>query len=139
MSLLLDTSVISDFVKGEPGTVERLLATPPSKVAVPVLARFEVSYGLELDRRRARRLRDRLDAFFSSVTVLPFEVADADEAARVRAELRRVGRPIGPYDVLIAGMARNRSLVLVSANSREFMRVESLTVENWRASAGAGG
>ena len=36
------------------------------------------------------------------------------------------GRPIGPYDILIAGQARARGLVLVTANTREFARVDGL-------------
>ncbi len=137
MIFMLDTSVISDFVRGEAGTVARLLATPPSEVAVPVIARFEVVYGLELDKRRARRLRPMLDALFAAVNLLALDGDDADEAARVRAELRRRGTPIGPYDVLIAGMTRRRGLTLVTANEREFERVRGLTVQTWRSEQGA--
>ena len=55
----------------------------------------------------------------------------ASEAARIRARLERKGTPIGPYDVLIAGLAKSRALTLVTNNTREFSRVRGLSVENW--------
>jgi len=49
----------------------------------------------------------------------------------VRAQLERVGRPIGAYDLLIAGQALQRGYTLVTANAREFARVKGLRWENW--------
>ena len=49
----------------------------------------------------------------------------------------RKGTPIGHYDVLIAGHARSRGLVLVSNNLREFERVDGLRLENWADGGGA--
>jgi predicted nucleic acid-binding protein len=57
----------------------------------------------------------------------PFE-----EAGQVRAALRRRGRPIGPFDVLLAGCALARGLTLVTANVDELARIDGLSVENWR-------
>ena len=62
---------------------------------------------------------------------MPFDADDARAAGAVRSELESVGLPIGPYDPLIAGQARARRLVLVTANSREFERVEGLICEDW--------
>jgi len=44
--------------------------------------------------------------------------------------LSQIGTPIGPYDVLIAGQALARGLILVSAKLREFRRIDGLKVEN---------
>jgi tRNA(fMet)-specific endonuclease VapC len=63
--------------------------------------------------------------------VLEFDSEDGRHAGEIRAALARQGRPIGPYDVLIAGQARARDLTLVTANVGEFRRVEGLRVENW--------
>ena len=49
----------------------------------------------------------------------------------IRAELYRVGAPIGPYDMMIAGQARASGLVLVSNNVKEFEKVPGLMLENW--------
>ena len=64
-------------------------------------------------------------------TVLPFEKEDARSAGEVRAHLRSKSTPIGPYDVLIAGQAVARKLVLITHNRREFTRVPGLMTEDW--------
>ncbi len=51
----------------------------------------------------------------------------------MRAALERAGAPIGPYDVLIAGQARRRGAVLVTASTGEFARVPGLRTEDWAA------
>jgi len=54
-------------------------------------------------------------------------------AGVIRADLKRKGTPIGPYDVLIAGQAIARGLTVVTRNVGEFRRVEGLKVEEWAA------
>ena len=58
-------------------------------------------------RRKANE--DKITLFIASgdIALLPFEAADAIEAADIRAQLKRTARPIGPYDVLIAAHAFN--------------------------------
>ena len=57
--------------------------------------------------------------------------AGADAAGALRARLEAVGKPIGAYDVLIAGQALRREFTLVTAISREFARVKDLAWEDW--------
>jgi tRNA(fMet)-specific endonuclease VapC len=130
---LLDTNVISDFVRGERRVLARVKSSRPDVLALSTVTVMEIEYGLALEAARARRLRPVLEALIGSMAVLPFTSADATAAAGARAGLRRSGRPIGRYDVLLAGCALSRGLVLVTANTGEFARVDGLTVENWRA------
>lgn len=132
MKYLLDTNVLSDFIRGEPGVNTRLKATSPSDVAISTITLMELEYGLALDPRRGKRLAPLVRDIVESVEVLPFGPEDARAAAGVRAALRKRGRPIGPYDVLLAGSALSRGLVFVTANSREFARVSGLVSESWR-------
>jgi tRNA(fMet)-specific endonuclease VapC len=57
--------------------------------------------------------------------------SSAAESAIIRAQLEKKGTPIGPYDLLIAGLARSRGMTLVTNNIKEFGRVVSLQLENW--------
>ncbi len=132
MKYLLDTCTVSDFVKGHPNVLVRVKATPPNLIAVSVLTRMEVDYGLALNVERARKLAPMLDAFFSTIATLPFDEADAKAAAAIRAALKIMGQPIGAYDVLIAGAGLARGLVVVTSNVGEFKRVSGLQVEDWR-------
>jgi tRNA(fMet)-specific endonuclease VapC len=93
---------------------------------------YELMYGAAASRRRKAN-EDKIALFLSSgnIALLPFEAADAIEAAEIRAQLRRPGRPIGPYDVLIAAQARRAGATLITANTREFARVPGLLVVDW--------
>lgn len=65
--------------------------------------------------------------------MLEFGKDDAREAGRVRAFLVGKGTPIGPYDVLVAGQAVARNMILVTHNGAEFRRVPRLRIGDWQA------
>jgi tRNA(fMet)-specific endonuclease VapC len=63
--------------------------------------------------------------------VLPFDELAATHFGQLRANLAKIGKPIGPYDQMIAGHARSRGLILVTSNTSEFKRVPGLRIDNW--------
>jgi tRNA(fMet)-specific endonuclease VapC len=63
-----------------------------------------------------------VERFAARLEVLDFDAAPA-HAGNIRPTLEREGRPIGGYDILIAGHARSRGLVVVTGNLRGFLRV----------------
>lgn len=132
MKYLLDTCTVSDFVKGQPGVLARIKATPPSQIAVSVITRMEIEFGLQLNPERARKIGPVLDDMFNAITTLALSEADAIAAAAIRTALQRRGQPIGPYDILIAGCGLARGLIVVTSNTGEFERVGGLLLENWR-------
>ena len=87
-------------------------------------------FGAYKSRRQAHNLA-LLDGLL--LEVLEFDKEDARQAGEIRAALAAKGTPIGPYDVLIAGQARARDLVLVTHNVGEFSRVDGLRVEDWQS------
>ena len=135
MRYLLDTCTVSDFVKGQPGVLARIKATSPKQIVVSSLTRMEIDYGLALNRKHAKKLAPLLEAFFSVVGTVPFDEADAQATAAIRAALKTTGQPIGAYDALIAGTGVARGLIVVTSNVGEFSRVSGLLVENWRNDA----
>jgi tRNA(fMet)-specific endonuclease VapC len=132
MIWLLDTCTVSDFIKGQAGVMGRLKATLPQSICISTVTRMEIEYGLQLQPARAEKLAPVIAAFLSSIAVLPFEDADAKAAGAIRAVLQKRGRPIGAYDIMIAGTALARGLTVVTSNVGEFERIEGLQVENWR-------
>jgi tRNA(fMet)-specific endonuclease VapC len=134
MKLLLDTCVLSDFARGDARTISRLTSSSPSALAVSSVTVMEIEFGLALDPIRARKLTPVMHALLGAVTIVPYNAADAHATATLRAALQKKGRPIGAYDVLIAGCALARGLILVTSNEREFGRVGGLQVQNWRKS-----
>ncbi len=65
--------------------------------------------------------------------MLPFDTDAASHTAEIRAQLERSGNVTGPYDLMIAGHARSRGLVVVTGNLRDFERVDGLRSKDWLA------
>ena len=124
--------MLSDWARGDAGTLERIKTTPPALISVSSVTAMEIDFGLAINPARARKLAPVMHALLQAVTVVPYGVEEARATATLRAALQRKGRPIGAYDALIAGCALARGWVLVSSNEREFRRVTGLLVENWR-------
>ncbi|MBD2776645.1 PIN domain-containing protein [Iningainema tapete] len=134
MGYLLDTCVVSDFVKGEENTLKRLKSSSPFDVFISSLTVMEVKYGLAINPQRAVKIQPLIETFLSSITILPFGAEEAEQAAQIRSILKTAGTPIGAYDVLIAATAVIHNHIIVTSNVREFQRVTSLQIENWRSS-----
>ena len=107
---------------------DRILGLGSSPFGVSSIAAHELYYGAAVSPFHAIKLA-RTEAM--SFEIVSFDEEDAKSAARVRAALRRAGKPIGPFDVLIAGQALRRGLILITHNTREFSRVEGLKIEDW--------
>ena len=67
----------------------------------------------------------------SALEILPLQAPADRHYVELRHRLARQGTPIGPNDLLIAAHALAEELALVTANVREFSRVQGLAVENW--------
>jgi len=95
---------------------------------------FELWYGISKSRRRDFNARILASFLSGPLNLLPFEGEDARFAGGLRAEMESIGRPIGQYDLLIAGQALRHEMTLVTANAREFGRIKNLRCEDWTKS-----
>jgi tRNA(fMet)-specific endonuclease VapC len=86
---------------------------------------------LGVARRRSRKLRRELDALYSGLEVLPYDVEAARRYGRLAAALLDEGAPIGVEDAMLAAHALSRGLVIVTHNRRHFDRVPGLRVDDW--------
>ena len=93
---------------------------------------YELLYGAERSDRPIQ-VRQEVERFAARLSVLPFDDDAAAHAADIRAALHRSGNVIGPYDLMIAGHARSRGLVVVTGNLGEFRHVDGLRAEDWTA------
>jgi tRNA(fMet)-specific endonuclease VapC len=101
-------------------------------VAICDVVKFELYYGAYNSSQTERNL-DTLREFFLEFTSLPFEGQAACICGRLRARLKARGTPIGAYDLQIAAIALTYNLILVTHNTKEFERVEGLTLEDWES------
>jgi tRNA(fMet)-specific endonuclease VapC len=128
---LLDTNICIYLIKNHPPAVlEKFKQHQPQDVAISIITLFELEYGIEKSRQQ-QRAQKALAQFLLPLHILDMDRAAATEAATIRAQLERKGTPIGPYDILIAGHARSQAMALVTNNTKEFSRIDGLTLENW--------
>ncbi|HEX7740456.1 MAG TPA: PIN domain-containing protein [Marmoricola sp.] len=126
---LLDTDIAIEVLrKRDRRLVDRMRSA--STVALSTISLYELRLGAERSTDPARN-NAAVDELAGVVEVVDFTPGAASASAAIRAELARVGKPIGPYDLMIAGHARALSLTLVTRNLREFRRVRGLSVEKW--------
>ena len=128
---LLDTNaVISLVARRSDALLRRVEASTPGLLAVSSVVAHELYFGAYRSEKIAFNL-ETLRLLFIDLAILDFDREDARVAGEIRAELKRRGAPIGPYDALIAGQAMARGHTLVTNNIGEFSRVAGLQIEDW--------
>jgi len=134
VNYLLDTNACIALINGKPPAVRgkfRKATDAGAQVFVSSIALFELWYGVAKSSRREFN-KKRLEVFLAGpIHPLPFEDADAELAGAIRADLESIGKPIGAYDLLIAGQAMRNKLTLITANLSEFARIKALAWADW--------
>ena len=131
MKYMLDTNICIYTIKHKPPEViKAFLCHEPDDMCISSITYGELMHGVEKSQA-VERNRAAITLFLSAISILPFDSDAAEKYGAVRADLERKGTPIGPMDMLIAGHARSRGLILVTNNTREFFRVNELVVEDW--------
>jgi tRNA(fMet)-specific endonuclease VapC len=131
MRYLLDTNTCIRYLNGRSASVlEHLDQTPETDVCVCSVVKFELRFGALRSQNIAKTLTQQ-ENFLNRYISLPFDDEAQLHAARIRADLARTGTPIGPYDLLIASIALANNLILVTHNTREFVRIADLQLEDW--------
>jgi tRNA(fMet)-specific endonuclease VapC len=128
---ILDTNAVIALIgRKSDHLVQRIFDSAPRSLAVSSVVVHELYYGAYKSSRVEHNL-ETLRLLLADFAVLDIEENDAIVSGAIRASLALKGTPIGPYDVLIAGQAKARNLVLVTNNTKEFERVDGLAIEDW--------
>lgn len=91
---------------------------------------YELQVGILKSTNPQKRIA-QLSHIKNQVNWIDFDEKSAQATAQIRVDLERIGKPIGFYDVQIAGMAIANDLIVVTHNIGEFGRVNGLKVEDW--------
>ncbi len=129
---MLDTNLCIATIREKPVAVRAAFNLHHSQMCISSVTVMELLYGVELSAQPQRNLA-QVEGFIARLDVLDYDPAAAAHTAQIRAELKKAGTQIGPYDQMIAGHARSRGLVVVTNNTREFQRVAGLRLEDWIA------
>ncbi len=137
MNTLLDTNACISLLNGRPPQVREHLIrawTGGDSVFLSTIVLYELFYGAAKSSRPAGNRESIRKLLEESFELLEFDLDAAKAAGEIRADLERKGTRIGECDTLIAAQALVTEMVLVTANTREFERVDGLNIEDWTKS-----
>ena len=130
LKYMLDTNIAIYTIKNKPNEVREAFKAHDGLLCISAVTLMELMYGAEASAAVERYLRD-IEGFAARLDVFPYDNEAAAHTGQLRAELRKIGRPIGPYDEMIAGHARSRGLVVVTHNIKQFENVPGIRLTNW--------
>lgn len=127
---LLDTNIVIYVIKRRPIEVMALFNNNVTRMAISTITLAELMHGAEKSSRPSENLAV-VEDFCSRLVVLPYAEKAAQHYGNIRAALEKIGQPIGVNDLHIAAHARSDGLILVTNNTKEFVKVPALQLENW--------
>jgi len=131
MKYMLDTNICIYIIKEKPKKVINKFHTlDVGDICISSITLAELEYGVEKSQYTERN-RLALAGFLSSIEILFFSDKAAKSYGRIRANLERQGNIIGAYDLMIGAHALSENLILVTNNTKEFQRINNLSLENW--------
>lgn len=131
MKYLLDTNIVSYWMRGNPNVLERLAAMSPRDLAIAAITLAEINYGIEKSLHKKSERRSRIRRITEQIGLVPFDREAALHYSAIRVILEKKGTPISERDLQIAAIARSRGMRLVTHNVKEFARIPDLSLEDW--------
>lgn len=127
---MLDTNLCIRVLRDRPKSLRDRFNREADGLGISTIVLTELLHGAAKSARPDHNRRE-VERFAGRLEVLSFDADAAAHAADIRAVLERRGLRIGGNDLLIAGHARSRGVVIVTGNLGEFNRVEGLRCEDW--------
>ncbi len=127
---MLDTDTCIAIIKKHPVALKKLRGKSIGQVGLSSITLGELAFGAAKSSR-PQDARDALNEFLLALEIAAFDEGAAASYGGVRAALERRDRPIGPLDTLIGSHAHALDAILVTHNTREFLQIEGLRLEDW--------
>ncbi|MBY0581050.1 MAG: PIN domain-containing protein [Rickettsiales bacterium] len=134
MRYLLDTCVITDFVKNNQKTVEKIKQLSPRDLCISVITTSEIEYGIQKinETKKGDHIIKVTNALVGIIEEVSVDHNIAIEAGMIRARLVSEGIIVGAHDILIAATAKVNKLVMITNNIKDFIRIDGLAMESWK-------
>ena len=131
MKYLVDTNILIYLMNSKsPKLQKKFTSKPIDEFCVSSVTVAELIYGAKKSKYIEKNLNAAIK-ILSPFTIIDFNSMDAFEYGDIRASLEKMGKVIGANDLLIAAQARRLNLIVLTANAKEYRRVEGLYIENW--------
>jgi|AntRauTorckE6833_2_1112554.scaffolds.fasta_scaffold64284_2 tRNA(fMet)-specific endonuclease VapC len=127
----LDTNICIHYLNGTlPSVRDHLLKTPPYEIKIPVIVHSELLFGVKKSRRKNENLL-KLQRFLEPFEVVNYTSEVSETYAELRLAAESTGKIVGPNDMLIAAIVVANNGTLVTRNTAEFSRINSLKLAEW--------
>ncbi len=129
---LVDTDILSFYFKGDSKVVDKFndYLKEFDVINVSIITYYEILGGLKF--KKADRQIKEFEEFVSNNTIIHISEQSAKLSGDIYADLRQKGITIGTSDILIAGIAIENELTLVTNNERHYESIKGLKIENWK-------
>src|ERR1035437_1402633 len=126
---LLDTNICIFFLKGKYFLNEKLKKIGLENCCISEITIAELKYGAECSDRIDENMK-MIDDFAKEVTIAPI-FNSLGVYAKEKAKLRKSGKIIDDFDILIGATAVANNLILVTENEKHLIRISKVKIENW--------
>ena len=131
---LIDTDIMAFYMRGDDivkSHVERYLFVGNfDRLTISEISYYEIRAGLEY--KKAKKQIQLFEDFAQHCKMVKLTKRSLDISAVRYRKLRKKGIEIGTPDLLIAGIAIDKGLTLVTNNVAHYHAIEGLTLANWR-------
>jgi tRNA(fMet)-specific endonuclease VapC len=128
---LLDTNIITYLQRGNENVINKITNTFIDELSVCTIVLAECFYGAYHHPTRSKEQIEYYIKYFQNLDVYDFDIKAALEYAKIRNELTKSGKLIADMDLMIASICIANDLVLVTNNTKDFVRIKNLKLEDW--------
>lgn len=130
MNFYLDTNICIEYLKTPSDIlIKHFQQYPCERIKIPAVVRHELIYGA--CKSKSPRIKPLVEEFLAAFEVIPFCGQSADMCAAIRLQLELRGQNIGILDTMIAAIVLVNHGILVTNNTKEFVRVPDLRIQDW--------
>ena len=119
--ILLDTNIVIAFFNGNKSVLKEISAQI-NTIALSVLVIAELDYGAKASQQAKENL-EKLYRFVDIVQVGSFGLECAKIFGTIKSKLRKLGKPTGEMDALIAATTMAHKAVIVTGNRKHFENI----------------
>jgi predicted nucleic acid-binding protein len=127
----LDTDLLIAILRGKEEAYNKVTKIDEeSRGATTAINAFEIFFGAYKSAMKSENVKEAVK-LLERLELIPFDLASSRKAGELTAELREKGQPIDYRDAMIAGIAIENNLTLVTRNKSHFSRIKNLKLETW--------
>jgi len=129
--IMLDTNICIYIIKNKPiSVIKKFQEYDVGDISLSTITVSELYYGAYKSAYVEKNLL-ALEHFLQPFNIVEYDLKASCEYGNIRASLEKEGKVIGGLDMQIAAHAKSLDMTLVTNNTKEFIRVENLILDNW--------